>query len=453
MAKSQSPVYSRQAKVILALLFFGYLLSNADRVIFGMAMKPIKAALELSDSQLGLLSGLAFGASYAIFSPLGGYVVDRVKRPVVMAGAVAFWSIATFLTAFGNTFLALFAARAGVGVGESLLHPLAVSLVGDTIPQERRPRAFGIYTSAGVVGGMLASIAGGFFMMKLAKHGPWVLPHLGPLAPWQGLFVAAAIPGVVLALIILMVMRDPKRETSAEIPEAAKSGGWAFIKRHPRFSLAVFGGVSTIQMGAYTLQSWNVMFFERVHGWPGPKAAILSAGVCGLFTLAGCLLSGRIIEAVRKKGVAEAPLVVAVMAASGMAVFAAIGLSMPSPWLALAFLPLASFWGYIPTVAGFSAMAEVVPAPIRARLAGLHTLANGIIANSLGPFLAGALSDHVFPSVHGLRWALISTMVIAAVVGSILVLQARGPYRVLLGYLRPAPKPGADVLSASEVGV
>jgi MFS family permease len=429
---------SSQARTILVLLYLGYLLSFGDRVIFGLALKPIKATLHLSDSQLGLLSGVAFAASYALFSPLGGLLIDRVRRKLVMAGAVTFWSLATFATAFAGSFITLGLSRAGVGIGESLLHPLAVSLLGDTVPRERRPRAFAVYMSAGAVGSMAAMLLGGLLIQHLTKQGQMSLPVIGAIAPWQGLFMGAAMPGLLLAVVIIIVMREPRREimpdTSAD-DLSEKRSGMAFLRANPRFGLALFAGISMAQMGAYTLTTWNILFFERVHGWTGAQSAIVLAATSGVATLVGCLLSGRLIVALKTRGHADAPLLVAIGAAILFATFGCLALAMPDPRLTVAVLPLAAFWGYVPSVAGFSAMGEALPAAIRARLAGLHTLANGLITNSLGPYLAGAFSDHLFPERHGLRWALMLTLVVAGVLGSILIAQGRPAYRRLVATL------------------
>ena len=423
---------SGQAGTILALLYVGYLLSFADRVIFGLALKPIKQTLALSDSQLGLLAGVAFAASYALFSPLGGFIVDRARRTVILASSVAFWSAATFATALMTTFTGMGLARTGVGAGEALLHPLAVSLLGDTVPAERRPRAFSLYMSAGAVGAIAAQVLGGLLVLYLAKHDVLRLPLIGEFEPWQGLFMAAAIPGLLLAAAVLTLMREPQRTAAPPAQKREAHSGVLFLRRYPYLALAIFAGIATIQMGAYTFTTWVILFFERVHDLDAGRAALWIAGTGGISALVGCLLAGNMIIALKARGYRDAPLLLAIAAAIGFAGFGSAALAMPNVWLALLLLPLATFWSYIPSVAAFSAMGEVLPPPIRARLAGIHTLANGIIANSLGPYLAGAFSDHFFPGNDGIRWALVTTMAIAAAVGIVLVSIGRADYRALI---------------------
>ncbi len=423
-----TPVAASTPGVVLLLLYLGYLLSFADRVIFGLVLKPIKATLHLSDTQLGLLSGVAFALSYAIFSPLGGYLVDRRPRKLMMSAAIAFWSVATFATGLAGSFLAMTLARIGVGVGESMLHPLSVSLVADTVPVNRRPRAFSLYLSAGAVGSVVALLFGGLLVQHLAKIHGLHLPGIGPIMPWQGLFMAAAVPGLILAAVVLMVLREPPRAPVAEA-DSAHPTGLGFVRRYPWLAGAVFCGVSLAQMGAYTVTTWNVNFFERVHGWSGSQAAIWLSLTSGVATIIGCVLAGPMIGYLRRRGHADAPLRLCLVASVAHAVFAVLGLLAPTPILALCLFPLGSFWAYVPSVAGFSALGEALPSPVRARLAGLHTFANGVISNSLGPFLVGVFSDTLFHRPGGLRYALVLTVVIAGVGGVVAVAAGMKQYR------------------------
>jgi MFS family permease len=417
-----------QARVILVLLFLGYLLSFADRVIFSISLKPIKAALQLSDSQLGLLSGTAFALSYALFSPFGGLLADRLSRRRLLAGAIGFWSLATFATGFSMSFAAMALSRAGVGVGEALLHPLAVSLVADTAPPKRRARAFGAYLSAGSAGVIAALLLGGLLLHSLQASGGMALPLLGHLAPWQALFVAAAVPGLVLAAAVLLIMRDPPRGAHDPVGSVEAIGGMAFMRRNARLSLAIFAGISLFQMGAYTLSTWNVVFFERVHGWTGSRTAILLALTAGVGSLVGCLASGRMIDALRSRGWTDAPLRLCLIGGISFAVLALGALFAPSPYLALGLFAGAAFFGYTPSVAAFAALAEVLPATVRARLAGVHTLASGVISNSLGPFLVGLFSDRLFAQPDGIRYALALTLFIAGISGTAIVARGLSPY-------------------------
>jgi MFS family permease len=429
MSNPPSPGAAREARAILTFLYLGYLLSFADRVIFGMVLKPIKATLGFSDSQLGLLAGLAFALSYAVFSPLAGWFVDRRPRKQMMAIAVAFWSLMTLATGFAGSFLTMGLARLGVGAGEAFLHPLSVSLVSDTVEPRRRARAFAVYLSAGALGSAIALLFGGLLIRRLLKLGHISLPVLGAVQPWQALFVAAAVPGFLLALAILAAMREPPRLGATHVAGGENGSAVGFLKANPRLCWAIFGGISFLQMAAYTMTTWKIVFFERVHGWSAAEAGVWLGAAGGGASLVGCLAGGRLIGWLRRRGYADAPLRLCVASGVCYAVFSVLGLLAPTPHLAIGLFVGSLFWSYVPSVAGFTAMGEILPVDVRARLAGLHTFANGLISNSLGPFLVGLFSDRLFPQATGIRYAMVATVVIAAVLGLASVISGLAPYR------------------------
>jgi MFS family permease len=429
--------------MILVLLYLGYLLSFADRVIFGMVLKPIKASLALNDSQLGLLSGIAFALSYAVLSPLAGLAVDRWSRRNLMSAAVGFWSLTTAATGVATSFLTMGLARAGVGAGEAFLHPLAVSLVSDTVPLNRRARAFGFYMSAGAVGSMIALLFGGALIGRLTKVGTLHLPLLGAIEPWEGLFLAASVPGFALAVFILFSMREPKRHTEggdhvvAVDPDAPVITAIGFIRANPSVSWALFGGVSLLQMAAYSMTTWRVAYFERVFDWSAARSSFWLGAVGGPVTILGCIFAGRLIGWLRTRGFSDAPFRICLFSGAVFALSAVLSLLAPTPALSVALGCGAYFCAYIPSVAGFSAMGEILPAGTRARLAGLHTLANGLISNSLGPFLVGWFSDTFFPDAHGLRFALVATVLLADILGIASLWFALASYRRLYQSVHP----------------
>jgi MFS family permease len=413
-APSQTPAIARRAKryaALLPLLYLAYMLSFADRVIFGLVVRPIKAALELGDAQVGLLAGLAFSASYAVFSPLGGWLVDRWPRPPVFAGAVGFWSLATALTGLASSFLAMAMARIGVGAGEAVLHPLSVSLLADSRAPSTRARGFSIYLSAGALGALMALLLGGLAML----HAGAASHHAGGEG-WRQLFFLAALPGLFLAGAVLVLMRDPPRG-DARLQQAPRAGALVFMRAHPGVSLALFLGVSLVQMGPYTQTLWGVTFFQRAYGWDAGRAAITLGLTAGVASLIGCLGVAPLLNLLRARGVRRAPLLVGMAAASWYAVLSVAGLLAQSGAAAAGLLGAAALAGYVPTVCAFTAMGEVLPPAARARLAGVHTLANGVISNSLGPFLVGWLSERVFNVAGGVRFALACTIAMGAASG------------------------------------
>lgn len=421
---------SDRYKHVLVLLFIGYLLSFADRIVFGLVLKPVKVALALSDSQAGLLAGAAFAVAYAVFSPAGGFFIDRYARRPIFAFAIVFWSAATFSCGLAGSFIAMALARAGVGAGEALLHPLAVSLIGDTVPSESRAKAFSAYFTAGTIGTVGALLFGGALFQLLSGMPPLTLPLVGALQPWQALFMFMALPGLLLALVVLTIMKEPPRQGPAHGREATdETSAWGFVRSNPGIAVAFFIGFPLIQMAGYAFLSWVFIFFDRVHGWPPGRSGVVFALTGGLTFIAGCLLSGNMVGLIRKRGHVDASLRGCILGGVAFSVFAAAALFVSSPYLSFALIAVALFFGYVPTVCGYSAVSEVVPPPIRAGLAGINTLANGLIVSALGPFLVGYFSDHFFPYPTGIRWAMLTMMAISAVGGAAALVVGLKPFR------------------------
>ena len=423
-----SPRLPTTSRNIILLCYLGYLLSFADRVIFGLVLKPIKSSLHFTDSQLGILSGVAFALTYAVFSPVSGYIVDRYNRKLVLILAIGFWSVMTMMTGLAQSFLGLGLARALVGLGEAFMNPLAVSLIGDSIPVQRRARVFSFYLSAGALGGIFAYIFGGTVVHLLTNVQTVNVPLLGLLAPWRIVFLCAALPGFVLLLIIMTFLREPHRmaETS---PKLGADGAMVFARRYWKLLVATFLGLATLQLGAYTWSTWSILFFGRIHNWSITQAALRVGIPSATMALLGCLATGRIIEWSRRRGYADAPLRVGVGGGALFAILASAGVLAHASSAGTSLLILASTCSYVPTIGIYAAMGDVLPAGARGRFAGLSILAAGLITNSVGPLLVGTLSDRVFPSAFGLRYALATTFMATSLIGFTLVLPGLSSYR------------------------
>ena len=414
---ASSPTDTVQSRRVLACLFFAYLLSIMDRVIFGIVLKPMKVTFDLSDSQLGLVSGAAFALTYAVFSPIGGWIVDRSRRKLMLAGAVGFWSAATLLTGLAGSFMVLALSRVGVAVGESLLHPAAVSLIASTSPREKRAGSVSFYISAGAIGSILALFAGGVLLQRLPVAGTVAFPLVGEVEPWRVLFICAFLPGLLLAAVVMCAVKEPVRETAGQ-GQAGETNALTFIRRNPRVGVALFGGMTVLQMGSYAALVWNVVYLQRAFGWSAGEASKALGLSLGLAVLAGALLAGRLLTAMNRRGVRNGPILLAAGGGLFYAAFASCGYLSHDSTTALAFLSVASLAGYTPTLCAFAMMTEALPPGVRAQMAGLLTFANGIISSSLGPYLVGALNDSVFGTDAGIGFSLAVVVTLSGIVGA-----------------------------------
>lgn len=419
---------ARRAGWLLALLYIGYLLSFADRVLFSLAMPPIKAALHFTDGQLGILAGLAFAISYAGGAPFAGMLADRFERRWLFAGAVGLWSLATAMTAMATSFWTMFAARACVGIGEGALMLLAVSLLSDTRTGRARDRALGLFISAGAVGNVIALAFGGALMRDLTLKGGFMLPAFGMLAPWQSVFLIAGAIGLAFAAVIAATMIEPARHRSAtDSPDNASI--WRFIRSHRGLIATLYLGLSTVQMATVTTMSWIIVVLQRNFGWSPGDTGLRFGLTAGIAAVIGAMSFGPLIGAVRGRGYREAPLLVCMVTAIGYGLLMIAGILVSSGTLALVLMTCALLLGYGPTISAYAMMGEVLPPAAKARLAGLNTLANAIICNTLGSLLVGLLSQHVFVGPRGAGQALAIVVAIGVVVGVMIVAAGRASYR------------------------
>ena len=432
----------RQATVTLALLFASLILSYADRAVFALSLRPIKAALVLSDSQLGLLSGLAFAASYAVFSPLAGWFGDRYSRKRVLLAAIAAWSLATVATAFADSFATMFLARSFVGMGEAAVMPLAASILADTRPDVRsRDRAFGIYMNATMLGSVVALLFGGTLVQSM-------LPVAG-LAPWQSVFVLAGLAGVAMIAVTAATMVDPGRSqvSGSNVVKPVRSSAWQFARGNPRLLATLFIGFSFMQLAYATTLGWVVLALERRHGWSAGQSAVNFALTAGLATLVGTLLVQPLVQRTRERGAQGAPLIVGALFCLAFGVFVAAGLVVQSGALSLALLAIGFFFGLGPATCSFVYMGDVLPSSNRAQLAGFNTLSISVICNTLGPYLVGMLSDRAFRTPAGVADALAAVDLGAAVIGAVIVLAGRRVYAASIAPAMDAARVPATALT------
>ena len=195
-------IKSSSAWVMVSLMMVAYIFSFVDRYILGLLIEPIKADLNLSDTQIGLLLGPAFAIFYATMGLPLGYMADRFKRISIVSIGIFVWSLATAASGFAQNFWHLFTARMMVGVGEATLSPCALSIINDSFPAEKRGRPIGFYTMGMSIGPACAYLAGAAVLTWTNNAGLISIPIVGELAPWQLAFILVGLPGIVLAILV-----------------------------------------------------------------------------------------------------------------------------------------------------------------------------------------------------------------------------------------------------------
>ena len=215
----------------VGVLLAAYAVSFLDRLILTLIVQPLKADLGISDTEFGLLQGPAFALFYATMGLPLGWLADRVHRVRLMAVAILFWSLMTFLSGYATEYWHLLLCRFGVGFGEAALVPAAVSLLADLFPPQRRALPVSVFTAGLAVGSGLALYLGGSFI-AFAEQGATQLPLLGPVfeghAPWQIVLMLAGLVGVPVAAssATRRPSRVPANTRSGHTPPAPPASAW-----------------------------------------------------------------------------------------------------------------------------------------------------------------------------------------------------------------------------------
>lgn len=365
----------RRARYALFLLTLVYVANFVDRQLIGILAQPIKQELGLSDTSLGLLTGLGFALFYTTLGIPVARIAERRSRVAVIAVSITIWSAMTALGGLARSFPHLLLARLGVGIGEAGYAPTAQSLIADLYPPERRATALSLF-SLGIPAGMLVgAIAGG-----------WLAQSLG----WRVAFLALGLPGLALAALVALTLEDPGRgrhDRDAPRDPAPLAATIASLLRAPGF-VHMAAGASIASVAGYGLTSFAVPLLIRRFGLPLAQAATGYGLVAGIAIGLGIGCGGWLADRLRAPGrvAAAGVLTAAILFPVALMAHDVVTFGL------LAFLPLAGAHLYFGPVYGVTAN-SVGPAA-RATAIAVLLMAMNAFGLGLGPLLVGALSDH-----------------------------------------------------------
>lgn len=381
---------------VLGMLCFVYVLNFLDRQLLSILAKPIQDSLGISDSQLGLISGLYFAMFYCFIAIPVGWFADRTSRVGVLSLACAVWSGATVACGMAANYGQLAAARMVVGFGEAGGVPPSYAIITDTYPPGKRAAALGIFN----LGPALGAAAGVAFGAAIATQFGWRIP-----------FIAVGAIGIVTAIAVWLTVREPARgATDAGGPASAeKADFWPTVRMflsHPVLMLAALGGGAT-QFVTYGLGNFAVLFLMREKGMELGEVAIWYALVLLIGMGGGMIASGRAIDRMVRKsraGYATAP---ALSLAIAMPFYLAFVWAPGWP-LALELLTVVMVFNYFYLSASVALVQEEVKPNQRVLSGALLLLIMNFIGLGLGPTWVGFASDwfKAAGDLHSLQTAL-----------------------------------------------
>ena len=394
----QDNVLSVKARnTTLALLTIVYFFSYMDRQILAILIEDIKADLLLSDTQLGLLSGLAFAVFYATLGIPVAALADRKNRRNIIAIALALWSGMTALCGLAQNYTQLLLARIGVGVGEAGSSPPSHSMIADMYPANKRAFALSIYS----LGVTLGAAAGQMFGGNLTYY-----------FDWRVAFIAIGLPGVVLAVVVRIFAVEPPRTNepgrAGEIERPTVRDGFRSIMGNPA-AVWLISGVTLTSLIGYALTSWTPAYLIRSYGLSTLQIGNIVAPLLAIAGIASGLSSGWLANRLADRyGLHAQPLMIAALKTVALPFLLYFYLA-ESAWLAIAVYFIAVLFQSCYLGPTFSLIQTLAPMRMRAVWAAITLLVINLIGLGIGPTMVGIISDMLEPrfGTESLRYSLL----------------------------------------------
>jgi MFS family permease len=361
---------------------FNYL----DRAVLGLALPLIKREMLVSDTALGLASGLAFAVFYSLLGVPIAWLADRWSRRNVIAIGFAFWSLMTVLTRFVADIWQLAAARFLMGAGEACGIAPSNSMISDLVREPRRPLALAVF-------GLASSLAALLFYPLVG----WIGQHHG----WRAMFSASGVPGLLLAAIFFFTVKEPARGVTDSrqplLPPVSLPDSVRFLLASRTYLLILIGAMF---MGAsvYAGSTWNAMYLTRVHHLPIAAVAASIGPLQGICGGAGILLGGLLSDALARRDarwLLGLPAAMCLLAAPAEVLF--LLSEARAAWMSG--FGLMSFFALAHQAPIFAAAMSTARVGMRAVAVSMLVLASGLLGQIVGPLLVGVLNDYLHHSL------------------------------------------------------
>jgi MFS family permease len=381
---------------------FNYL----DRSIIGLALPAIKSEMQVSDTALGLVSGLAFVLFYSILGVPIAWLADRWSRRNVIAIGLAFWSAMTVLTGFVVNIWQLAAARFLMGAGEACGLAPSHSMLSDVFRKERRPLVLAIFGTA-------FSIA---FILFFPIAG-YIAEHWG----WRRMFIAAGLPGVALAGLFILTVHEPRRGAVEEREGKAQPESLPATVRFllgSRTYLLLLLGVTFMGANIYAAGAWTPTFLVRAHGMSLSEIASSIGPMRGLLGAAGTLAGGILIDRIGRRDErwrVILPGIACVLLGPAEVLF----LLGETPLLWMSGFALVSFLALVHQGPVFAAAMGVARVRMRAVASSMILFCAALLGQAVGPLFVGACNDLLEPRFgeNAIRYSLLIVAVSAVIAG------------------------------------
>ena len=389
-----------RARTVLIVLTLIATVQFFDRALMVVILEPLKQEFSLTDAQLGFLSGFSYAAAFALAGIPFGWMADRGNRRNLLAALLAIWSALVAFAGSANSFMALVLTRVGIGAADAGGQPCSVSIISDLYPTQRRASAVAIFF-VGVPLGM----ASGFIV------GAMVDGQLG----WRTAFYVAAAPGVLLTILLLLLVKEPRRGASDGLQESKDPAPplteTISFMRSQKSLVYLMAASVLVTASSSAMMSWIGSLLVRIHGLSLENVGLLTGLCMGGFGAIGTLVFGWVADRQGAKDMRNQPRMMAIAAA----VIAISGTAVSLlPTVLGAAVSLALFASMVAGLNGPTYALTQSLVKVRMRGTSMSTLVVllNLIGVGVGPALAGILSDQ-FAAAYGaesVRWAMVCVL-------------------------------------------
>jgi MFS family permease len=380
----------------LSLLTIVYALNYLDRNVFSIVLQSIKQELLLSDTALGLLGGLVFAAFYATLGIPIAWLADRYSRRNIITIGLSVWSLMTVLTGMVTSLWQLAATRFLMGAGEACGNPPANSMVADLYEKEKRGTAISILVSGSTIGVFLGYLMGG-----------WLNEFYG----WRTVYFIAGVPGLIVALLFWMTVREPGRGATDRDSSALSAGSFRetllFFLQSKTYLFVVIG---SCMMAVHIMGNaiWYPAFMERVHGLRSGEIGTYLAISRGPVGIVGIFLGGWLADRLGRRDErwrVWVPALGCLLVVPGELLF----LFSDTLWLSVSGMIVAGFFVAVHTGPIYAIVLTVARVRMRATATALFLFCGNMVGQTLGPLGIGYVNDLLTPSLqdHAIRYSLL----------------------------------------------
>lgn len=397
--------------LVVGLLAVVYTFNFMDRQILSTLTEPIRKDLGFSDTQMGALGGISFALFYTTFGIPVAWLCDRYRRVSIMAAACGIWSFATAGCGLARSFVQMAVLRMTVGIGEAGGSPPSYSLISDYFPAKERGTGLALYSLGVPLGSMLGTAVGA---SVAADYG------------WRTAFFVVGLPGVALALLMLLIVREPKRggldpliggnDSHAEAPPVLQVIG-EFVANRTLFCIAISSGLSAFV--GYAMLNWNAPLLMRVKGMSLKEVSHYYSVVLGVTGVIGTFVAGWLADKLSQRDrrwYAWIPV-----AAFSISLPALAGLIWAPTWqIALIFVAIAALVNNMYLAPALAVVQNAVPPGQRTMAGAILLFVLNLIGLGGGPTFLGYISDRAKPE-HGTHsllygYGALAPMIVVAII-------------------------------------